>query len=174
VKYRTILADPPWPQPMTGGWKSRQQRARALPYPSMTLEAIKALPVADLAAPDAHLWLWVTNAFLRDGFDVMAAWGFKYLAPVTWVKPSGLGAYFIHRTEHLLFGYRGKCRFPLGRYKPTVLFANRGRHSAKPGESYDLIESISPGPRLELFARQHRLGWDVWGNEVECSVELAS
>lgn len=183
--YRTILADPPWQQPTIGRFTGRPSSARAgsfkrpdrLPYPTMPVEAIKALPVGDLAEDGAHLWLWATNAFLPHAFGVMEAWGFTYLAPVTWVKPSGVGAWFVHRTEHLLFGYKGRCTFPLARYRPTVLVANRpsvNRHSTKPGASYDLIESISPGPRLELFAREHRLGWDVWGNEVESSLTLAA
>jgi N6-adenosine-specific RNA methylase IME4 len=174
VGYRCILADPPWPQPMVGRLKTRPHRPAVLPYPPMSLDAIRALPVGQYTETAAHLWLWTTNAFLRDAFDVMATWGFTYLAPITWVKPSGIGAYFIHRTEHLLFGYRGTCHFPLARYRPTVLFANRSKHSRKPEASYDLIESISPGPRLEMFARVHRLGWDAWGDEVTSTLELAA
>ncbi len=102
----------------------------------------------------------------------MEAWGFKYLAPITWVKPSGLGNYFIHRTQHLLFGYKEKCIFNKGRYKPTVFEAKAGRHSEKPEESYQLIESISEPPYLELFARKKRntlfgTEWDVMGNEID-------
>jgi len=95
----------------------------------------------------------------------MKAWGFTYLAPVTWVKPSGFGAYFAHRTQTVLFGYFRRCDFPLARYQPTVLFANPHGHSAKPEAFIDFVETISPEPRVELFARRHRLGWDVWGNE---------
>ena len=115
-----------------------------------------------------HLWLWTANSHLPAGFEVMKAWGFKYLAPIHWVKPSGVGNWFIHRTQTLLFGYKASCRFPLGRYKPNVFFTNDPkRHSQKPEESYALIESISPPSRLELFARVKRTGWDCWGNEVE-------
>ncbi len=144
----------------------------------MWVGEIKALPVADFAAEGCHLWLWTTNQFLEAGFEVMRAWGFKYLAPITWVKPQGFGAYFQHRTQTMLFGYKGRCQFNLARCKPTALFANVGRHSQKPEESYRLIESVSDGPRLELFARpvtpmfQRRPGWDVWGNEVQSTVEL--
>jgi N6-adenosine-specific RNA methylase IME4 len=142
----------------------------------MTVAQLVALPVADIAAVGAHLWLWTTNAFLRQGFEVMEAWGFKYLAPITWVKPSGVGNYFVHRTQTVLFGYRQKCLFPAARYRPTVFTttaARPGKHSEKPGEAFDLIESISPGPRLEMFARSHRLGWDVWGNESGDNTPLA-
>ncbi|MBI3464112.1 MAG: hypothetical protein HY000_13805 [Planctomycetes bacterium] len=110
----------------------------------------------------------------------MAAWGFKFLAPVTWVKPSGVGAWFVHRTQTLLFGYRGRLRMR-SRYRPTVLFAGcPTKHSRKPEESYRLIETVSDGPRLELFARPwtplwpKRIGWDVWGEEVESDVCMAS
>lgn len=99
----------------------------------------------------------------------MESWGFKYLVPIHWVKPSGMGNWFIHRTQTLLFGYKEKCVFPLGRYKPNVLLTSDPvKHSQKPGESYRLIESISPGPRLELFARRKIEGWNSWGNEAEC------
>jgi len=166
-KYRTIYADPPWEQGMAGKYRTRHRRVRTLAYPTMTVEDICQLPVLDLAEKACHLWLWTTNQFLRDGFDVLQTWGFKYLAPITWVKPSGCGNYFVSRTQTLLFGYKDKCVFPLERYKPTVLYANiPKRHSQKPEEFIDLIESISPVPRIELFARQQRFGWDCWGNEV--------
>lgn len=172
-KYKTILADPPWAQELTGKWKRSNMRATELPYPTMTVDEIKALPVGDLADTGCHLWLWTTNQFLRAGFEVMEAWGFKYLAPITWVKPSGIGNYFIHRTQTILFGYKEKCQFPLERFKPTVLMAtNPHKHSQKPEASYELIESVSPESRLELFARRKRFGWDVWGNEVESDITL--
>jgi N6-adenosine-specific RNA methylase IME4 len=177
--YRTILADPPWRQTLAGKYRDpRNSRASSLPYPTMTVDEIKALPIGELAAEGAHLWLWTTNEYLEAGFAVMRAWGFKYLAPVVWVKPSGCGNYFIHRTQTMLFGYRGKCLFTKARYVPNVIFANEGAHSRKPKESYDLIESVSETPRLEVFARpvtpmfQQMPGWDVWGNEVESDVDL--
>jgi len=172
-KYQTILADPPWQQGMRGHYNNSPNAAKVLPYQTMMVAEIKALPVGDIAEVGCHLWLWTTNQFLRAGFEVMEAWGFKYLAPITWVKPSGLGNYFIHRTQTVLFGYKAKCVFPLARYKPTVLIAtDPHNHSEKPGASYDLIESISPEPRIELFARARRFGWDCWGNEVESDIEL--
>lgn len=181
-KYKTILADPPWEQLFTGKYKRRPKLRKILPYPTMSIKEIKSLPVNDLAEDGCHLWLWVTNAFLPTGFDVMKTWGFKYLAPITWVKPSGLGNYFIHTTQHILFGYKNKCIFPLERYKRTDFSAqvSQNKHSRKPEVSYELIKSISPEPRLELFARPYdelwpnRPGWDQWGNEIENSIELSN
>jgi N6-adenosine-specific RNA methylase IME4 len=164
--YHTILADPPWPQPLSGKYKTRHVRAARLPYPTMTVEQIAALPVGRLASTGCHLWLWTTNAFLEAGFQVMRAWGFQYLAPIVWVKPSGIGNYFIHRTQTVLFGYRERCYFRRARYLPNIIEAPATRHSEKPPESYKLIEAVSRPKRLELFARDQRPGWDVWGNEV--------
>jgi N6-adenosine-specific RNA methylase IME4 len=182
MKYRCILADPPWQQTMTG----RRSRVKGgppasdLPYPTMSLQAIKELPVREHAATGCHLWLWTTNEFLRAGFDVMEAWGFKYLAPIHWMKPSGIGNWFVHRTQTVLFGYKERCIFPHARYRPNVIETGDPIwHSAKPDATYAYIESISPGPRLELFARPwtpmfpKREGWDVWGNEVDSDVKIA-
>lgn len=175
LSYATILADPPWQQGMAG--KRRRAKgtfaADALAYPTLSLEQICRLPVGDLAEEGAHLWLWTTNQFLESGFQVMRAWGFKYLCPIHWLKPSGVGNWFVHRTQTVLFGYKDRCRFPLSRYKPNIL-ATGGpvRHSQKPEAFYPLIESVSPAPRLELFARKPRDGWHVWGNEVESDVSL--
>jgi N6-adenosine-specific RNA methylase IME4 len=167
MRYKTILADPPWPQAMVDRWKRRKHsRPDDLPYPTMAVDTIAALPVQDLAAQACHLWLWTTNQFLEAGFHVMRAWGFTYLAPVHWIKPSGLGAWWVHRTQTVLFGYYRRCRFPQARYLPNFFEANPGRHSEKPPESYELIETVSPPARLELFARQARPGWHVWGDEV--------
>lgn len=155
--------------------------ASALPYPAMSLQDIKALPVRDLAEVGAHLWLWTTNEFLRAGFDVMEAWGFKYLAPIHWIKPSGIGNWFVHRSQTVLFGYRERCLFPLARYAQNIIETGDPLvHSAKPDATYAYIEKISPGPRLELFARPwtplfpKREGWDVWGNEVQSDVNIAT
>lgn len=172
-RYRCIVADPPCPEGMSNAYQAtRYRRPGVLPYPTMALAAIKALPVASFAEDGAHLWLWTTNSHLRAAFDVMEAWGFRYLTTITWVKPSGLGNYFVSRTQHCLFGYREKCRFPLKRFAPNIIHAAPKRHSEKPEAFYELCESVSPGPRLELFARRMRLGWDVWGNEVYSSIEM--
>lgn len=176
--YKTILADPPWAQTLMGKRARRHSGAESLPYSTMTVDEICTLPVAEQAETGCHLWLWTTNQFLESGYQVMRAWGFKYLAPIVWVKPSGCGNYFIHRTQTMLFGYKERCVFPKARYIPNVIFANEGEHSRKPKESYQLIESVSEGPRLELFARPVTEmfpkieGWDTWGNEVANDVEV--
>ena len=171
-KYQIIYADPPWAEALSGKYKN-YRLAEKLAYPTMSVDEICRLPVADIADIGCHLWLWTTNQFLRYGFDVMEAWGFKYLAPITWVKPSGVGNYFIHRTQTLLMGYNKKCIFGKARYLPTVLLAESPkRHTEKPLAMQDYIESISGEPRIELFARRKRLGWDTWGNEVESDIEL--
>jgi N6-adenosine-specific RNA methylase IME4 len=168
VKYRTILIDPPWAQGMLGKYKkTRHKRPDNLPYATMSLEQIAALPISQLAEEGAHLWLWTTNAFLPAAFRLIEAWGFTYLSPVVWIKPSGFGNYFISRTQFLIFAYFRKCQFRKARYRPNVLFAPSRKHSQKPECSYQLIEEVSDPPRLELFARSRRAGWQAWGNEVE-------
>lgn len=165
-QYACIVADPPWPVKVTGAMAGRHKGPRALPYETMSVDAIKALPVQSIAAPNAHLWLWTTNRFLRPAFDVMAAWGFTNLTTVTWVKPSGYGPWFASTTQHVLFGYHGECRFPLGRFKPTHFTATPRRHSEKPDVFYELVREVSPGPRIELFARRAIEGFDAWGDEA--------
>lgn len=172
--YSCIVADPPWPVVVTGAMRGRHSAARVLPYSTMTVEEIVDLPVQSLASDGSHLWLWTTNRFLHDAFEVMDAWGFRNLSTVTWVKPSGYGPYFATTTQHVLFGYRDKCVFPLGRYKPTHFFANPKRHSEKPDEFYDLVRSISPGPRVELFARRSLDGFEAWGDEAPMQPSLAA
>lgn len=174
MKYKTILADPPWRQTMSGNYKNSKQKrnAKSLPYPTMTTEEICNLSVEKHAEIGCHLYLWTTNEFLRDGFDVMEAWGFKYLAPIHWKKPSGFGNYWVHLTQTVLFGYYKKCYFDNSRYLPNWFEDNPQKHSKKPDSFYSIIESVSSNPRLELFARNVRPGWDVFGNEVESSIEV--
>lgn len=174
-KYRTILADPPWPSEGIGKFKrhkSIKYTKTGVDFPVMSMEQILSMPVQDFAGRDCHLWLWSTNAFVHRAFHVMEAWGFKYMYMITAVKPSGVGAYFAVTTQQLLFGYSGKCFFHKARFRPTHFNYTPKRHCRKPDESYELIESISEEPRLELFARRQRSGWDVWGNEVRCDVKL--
>lgn len=172
MRFKTILADPPWME--RGGGKIK--RGADKHYPLMRTEHImdlrvNGLKIWDLAAEHAHLYLWVTNNFLHDGFDVMSAWGFRYVTCITWVKDRiGLGQYFRGQTEQLLFGVRGKPGYKLVNGKrqqgTTLIQAPRGAHSAKPEEAYRLIEKVSSGPFIELFARSKRPGWTSWGNEV--------
>jgi N6-adenosine-specific RNA methylase IME4 len=168
-RFKTILADPPWDVQQQG------HLGAAAHYRLMTLEKIKQMPVVDLAADDAHCWLWVTNGTLRAGYDVLEAWGFTPRSPLTWIKPRiGLGQYLRNATEHLILGTRGKA--PV-KYKtqPTWMFAPLQEHSHKPEEQYAVIERISDGPFLELFARRHppsSADWSVWGNEIDADIAI--
>lgn len=165
-RYAALLADPPWDLQQTGS------RGAERHYPLMTVDQIAALPVGRLAQPDAHLWLWVTNATLRAGHGVMEAWGFTYRSCLTWIKARmGLGHYLRNQTEHLLLGTRGKAPV-LFRSQGTWFYAPVQEHSHKPEEQYAIIERCSPGPYLELFARRRQPGWYVWGNEVESDLRL--
>jgi N6-adenosine-specific RNA methylase IME4 len=165
-RYRTLLADPAWKQ-NAGGFRGSNRY-----YDLMSVEDICALPVGRLAAPDAHLWLWVTNGTLFAGQQVIEAWGFTYKSCLTWVKPRfGLGIYLRSQTEHLLFAVRGRAPIRCKR-QGTWMHAPVLEHSRKPDEQYAVIERCSPGPYLELFARRRRAGWDAWGKEVDSDVEL--
>ncbi len=171
--YSTILADPPWQfQNRTG--KVAPEHRRLLRYPTMELKEIMDLPVADVAAARSHLYLWVPNALLLEGLKVMEAWGFTYKTNIVWYKirkdggpdGRGVGFYFRNVTELLLFGVRGSMRtLQPGRTQVNLLSTRKREHSRKPDEMYNLVESCSPGPYLELFARFQRNGWDQWGNE---------
>lgn len=165
--FRTILADPPW--------ETHQQRGAGLHYDLMTVEQIKAMPISDLAAENAHLWLWVTNATLRDGYDVAEAWGFTVRSPLTWIKLRlGMGHWLRNSTEHLLFATRGTAPVNF-RSQPTWINAPVQEHSHKPEEQYAVIERISDGPYLELFARRRppsSRDWSVWGNEIDSDISL--
>lgn len=179
VKYRAIVADPPWAyssKPPSG--KANRRAAASDFYPTMTDAEIAALPVAELADDEAHLYLWVTNTrlFECEPHRIAEAWGFTYKTLLTWNKtgPLGLGRYFRGRTEHVLFCVRGNLQIAPKMRQQNIFSATNGPHSAKPDLFYDLVEQVSPGPYLELFARRRRLGWDAWGNEVESDVELAA
>ena len=165
-RFRTILADPPWDIQQTS------RRGAVLHYPVMPVADICRLPVQRFAADDAHLWLWVTNASIHAGKQVMDAWGFSYRSCLTWIKPKfGLGVYLRNQTEHLLFGVRGRAPIRF-RAQGSWFYAPVQEHSRKPEEQYAIIERCSPGPYLELFARRRRYGWSAWGNEVASDVDL--
>lgn len=200
IRYSTIVADPPWDYGEVSCNRSSTGTGAAVAhYPTMTLEEITALPVVQFADDQAHLYLWVTNSFLRHGFDIVKAWGFEPKSVLTWVKtydkeiqPSwmlqeggecaasfpiteprarvGLGRWYLNATEHIIFGVRG--RTPLLAKLPNVIFAPVVGHSVKPEQSYALVERCSPGPYLEMFARRPRHGWHVWGNEVDSDIAL--
>jgi len=176
ARFATILADPPWRfQNSTG--KVAPEHKRLSRYGTMPLDEICELPVSSLAAPTSHLYMWVPNALLPDGLRVMDAWGFKYKANIVWHKlrkdggsdGRGVGFYFRNVTEILLFGTRGKNARTLapGRRQVNYIGTRKREHSRKPDEQYEVIESCSPGPYLEMFARGTRPGWTVWGNQAD-------
>lgn len=172
--FETVLADPPWRfQNRTG--KMAPEHRRLARYDTMTLEEIKSLPVPEVCAEKAHLYLWVPNALLREGLEVMESWGFTYKTNLVWFKVRkdggpdgrGVGFYFRNVTEMVLFGVRGSRRTLDPGRTQVNLFAERKReHSRKPEELYNIIEDCSPGPYLEMFARHGRAGWHQWGDEL--------
>lgn len=165
MKYQTIVADPPWAYDRDGGGRGVLRH-----YDTMQPDEIRALPVADMADDDAHLYLWVTNLKLVEAraFDIVEAWGFRFVTMLTWHKlgAPGMGWYFRGDTEHVLFGVKGKLGIPTGVRVSNHFAASRTGHSAKPDRFYEIVERVSPGPRLELFARRRRYGWDVWGDQA--------
>lgn len=201
TRYRTIVVDPPWDHSDGTGYvltvgdrTTRRQRddggyTTAPPYASLTLDAIKALPVADLAAPDAHLYVWTTNRYLRDVWDVADAWGFRGVCIIVWCKAwmgaLGGGAWQSN-IEFCLFARRGNLAaigqargrwydWPRKRGAPVREGERRTTgHSAKPEAFLDYVEQVSPGPYVEMFARRARFGWDYWGNESLGTAEVAA
>lgn len=174
-RFSTILADPPWQfQNRTG--KVAPEHRRLSRYRTLTLPEICALPVSRLAADTAHLYLWVPNALLPLGLQVMAAWGFDYKSNIIWHKirkdrgsdGRGVGFYFRNVTEIILFGVRGRNArtLPPGRRQVNMIQSRKREHSRKPDEQYDIIEACSPGPYLELFSRGVRSNWATWGDQA--------
>ncbi|MAG24659.1 hypothetical protein CMI47_03680 [Candidatus Pacearchaeota archaeon] len=161
-KFGTIYADPPW--------KYGNQGTRAATdrhYRTMTVDEIVAMPVAEVAADNAHLHMWTTNAFLFDSKAIIEAWGFEYKSCFVWAKPNiGIGNYWRVSHEFLLLGIRGSAPFQ-DRSQRSWLECNRSQHSEKPDQVRHIIEKTSPGPRLEMFARREAPGWLVWGDEIE-------
>lgn len=175
LECQTVLADPPWQFSNRTG-KVAPEHRRLSRYGTLNLEEIKSLPVSCALADKAHLYLWVPNALLAEGMAVMQAWGFQYKTNLVWMKVRrdggpdgrGVGFYFRNTTELILFGIRGKMRtLAPGRRQVNVMRTRKREHSRKPDEQYELIESCSPGPYLELFARGIREGWHAWGNQSE-------
>ncbi len=172
--YGAVLADPPWRfQNRTG--KMAPEHKRLNRYPTLSLDEIKEIPVHLAAADNSHLYLWVPNALLQEGLEVMQAWGFKYKTNIIWHKirkdggpdGRGVGFYFRNTTEVILFGVRGSLRtLQPGRRQVNIIKTRKQEHSRKPDELYDIIEDCSPGPYLELFARGARPDWDVFGNQA--------
>lgn len=170
-RYHTIVADPPWCYRNAKALKS----GAALQYPVMPIEEIAALDVVRHSHYDAHLWLWTTNMFMEHAHWVMRTWGFEPMTILTWCKTQpGVGNYLRNNTEHCILGSRGFPQVPEHKPMSTWYTWPRGKHSEKPDAFYDIVEQVSPGPYLEVFARRQRLGWDVWGNEVDSHVEMVS
>ena len=165
AKFATIMIDPPWDW---GDEGDQDQLGRARPdYSTMSIEQLLELPVGSLADDDAHIYLWITNRSLPKGFALLEKWGFRYITALTWVKPHfGMGNYFRGQTEHVLFGVKGSQMLKR-RDVGTVFEASRGKggHSSKPPEFYELVESCSPGPYLEMFSRSYRDNWVRWGED---------
>lgn len=189
--YRTVLADPPWPvgsssrtRPWVMGVGGRRRRASAMPYELMELDDIWTLPVAELVEQDAHLYLWITAKLNAQGVGIQTldSWGFRWVGEIVWAKPNyGLGAFPRPQHEVLIVARRGSLSFArrdvgsVQTWRQARLPNNGGKiHSAKPDGAQDLIESASPGPYLEMFARRQRLGWDTWGNEALEHVSIAA
>ena len=174
-KFGTILADPPWRFANRTG-KMAPEHKRLMRYETMSMQDIYELPVAQLALPESHLYLWVPNALILEGLETMKRWGFTYKTHIIWHKirkdggpdGRGVGFYFRNVTEMVLFGIRGSLRtLSPGRSQVNFIATRKREHSRKPDELYPIIEKCSSGPYLELFARHKRRGWEQWGNEVE-------
>lgn len=181
AQFRTVLADPPWRfQNRTG--KMAPEHKRLSRYGTMSLDEIMELPVAQAVLPKAHLYLWVPNALILEGIEVMRRWGFTYKTNIIWYKirkdggpdGRGVGFYFRNVTELILFGIRGTKNRTLkpGRTQTNIIVSRKREHSRKPDEQYRLIERCSPGPYLEMFARHHREGWSQWGDQAPEGPEL--
>jgi len=166
-KFRTIYVDPPWYE--RGGGKIKRGADRH--YPLMKTKDIIALPVKTICEDNCHIYIWTTNSFCEDAFQVMDEWGFVYKTMITWAKDRiGLGQYFRGRTEHCLFGVKGNLPYKIVDGKrqqgTTLIEAPKTKHSAKPEQMYEYIEKVSYPDYIELFARNVRKGWHSWGNEV--------
>ncbi len=187
--FKTIVADPPWPYDNVDGPRAAPEHrpnswdtactGSAPRYGSMSMAALKDLAVRPHCEPTAHLYLWTTNSFMVEAHDLARAWGFTPKTIITWgkIKPDGspsmkAGYYYRGATEHVLFGVRGTMRLS-GPAAPTLCLSSRLPHSVKPDWFYAMVETQSPPPYLELFARRGRLGWKSWGNEVASDPAIA-
>jgi N6-adenosine-specific RNA methylase IME4 len=167
MKYKTIYLDPPWN--LGGGGKIK--RGVDKHYPLMETQAIFDMKpfIEELSDTQCHMYMWVTNNFLKSGLEIMKYWDFKYITNIVWVKNSfGTGQYFRGQHEILLFGRKGPA-MPYKHEKniPSIVFSDKQEHSKKPKEFYRIIEKVSYPPYIELFARNRREGWDNWGNEIK-------
>lgn len=166
-KYKTILADPPWDINQRGNYGAINH------YDLMPLERIKAMPVADLCEENAHLYLWCPNGLIPQALEVIKAWGFTYRCAMVWCKPRlSCGHYIRTAHETLFFSTRGRAPVKF-HAQPSWIFAPQQDHSHKPEEQFAVIERLSDGPYLELFARRRQPDWDVWGNEIPSDIVIS-
>jgi N6-adenosine-specific RNA methylase IME4 len=166
TRFGCIYADPPW--------LYNNQATRAATsnhYPGMTVDKICALPIRQLAADDAHLHLWITNAFLFETPKIFQAWGFEFLTTFVWGKlQMGLGNYWRNAHEFMVTGVRGNANRSQDDPPESFLLHKRARHSKKPDAVREIVQRSSKGPYLEVFGREPVAGWTVWGNEIEKDV----
>lgn len=174
-KFGAVLIDPPW-RFLNRTGKVAPEHRRLARYGTLSIQELERLPIGDLARPASHIYLWCPNALLADGLSLLEAWGFTYKTNLVWYKVRkdggpdgrGVGFYFRNVTELVLFGVKGRLRtLPPGRRQTNVIVHRKREHSWKPPSLYRIIEDCSPGPFVELFAREHRPGWALWGDEVE-------
>jgi len=179
LQYATVVADPAWSITRPTGWGTKDKNHQPLAYPTMTDDEIASLPVASIVADTAYLFLWTVNSKIEAAYSVARAWGFRPVTLLTWCKkPHGMGpgGHFASTTEHILYARRGSSGKDFGRarlHDSTWFDWPKAAHSVKPEQFQDLVQTNFPEPRLELFARRRRIGWDVWGNEVDSDVELS-
>jgi N6-adenosine-specific RNA methylase IME4 len=191
-RYRTIVADPPWPYEERNAHWFRRDDGHLLPYPTMAVDQIRALPVFDLTMPDISgttakrtgqphdgsvLYLWTTTRFLRDAHDIAQTWGFTPTTVLVWCKPPrgfNVGGTFASNVEFILHGRKGTPKPATDQVDTRWFTWPRGAHSVKPDAFLDMVERVHPGPYLEMFARRQRLGWDTWGEEALQHVEMSA
>ena len=167
--YKTIYADPPWKYGNQATRAATDNHYETLDVDDICALEIDGVHVSELAASNSHLHLWTTNAFIFEAKRVIEAWGFEYKSCFVWVKPQiGIGNYWRVSHEFMLFGIRGKLKYA-NRSQSSWLESPRTRHSTKPGRVREIVELVSPAPRLELFAREKHPGWTSWGNEAPCN-----
>ena len=170
ARYRTVVIDPPWPLRKTGARKSRPNQVGHgdLGYSMMSLDEIKSMDILSVTEEDAFVFLWTTQRFLRDAFDILDGWGFRYRFTMVWHKPTGAKPFNhpISNAEFILVGVSGSPKFVSEKQFFAVLNAKASGHSVKPEAFYELLRRVCPGPRLDMFARRHIDGFDAWGDQV--------
>lgn len=179
-KYKTIVVDPPWPGPGScPRGQTHGSGAMVIPYQTMTGVQCAALRIREMASEDSQLWLWTTSRNVADAFLLMSLWAYKYCGLFVWRKKGlGMGRHMRHQCEFLLWGARPGARLVKPKNCPHQIqeWPNPKAHSEKPAEAYEFIRSLSDGPRIDIFARQVRPGFEGWGNEYpldKCAAAVA-